>query len=176
VSALVHPNLYLNTVYITSCSLVGPEPYLRRHTMYRTPMYGSPQVHGSIRSRRVSPLISTTPYPGSPLSVRISAPCTIPNGTSGRSQISATTPSVRVFSPYACSFSIHPTAAQQTQILSIRRERTFHAANGSPTGRIYLQGRSSRKGWRDLSDVCIMPVNIFCMQHAVPNSSAARIR
>jgi hypothetical protein len=63
VPELVHPMLCLNAVYITSCSLVTPEPYLRRHTMYTTPIYGSPKVHHRIKLRRVSPSISATPIP-----------------------------------------------------------------------------------------------------------------
>jgi hypothetical protein len=63
VPELVHPKLYLNTVCITSCSLVAPDPYLRRHTMYTAPIYGSPKVYHRIKLKRVSPSISATPIP-----------------------------------------------------------------------------------------------------------------
>jgi hypothetical protein len=77
VPELVHPMLYLNAVYISSCSLVAPEPYLRRHAMYTTPIYGSPKVYHRIKLKRVSPSISATPIPRISTLLRISAPCTI---------------------------------------------------------------------------------------------------
>jgi len=128
-SALVHPNLYLNTVYIICGSLVGPEPYLRRHTPFIT----AKSLGDSLRSFHSS-------LPRIPTSRSTTWLLYNPDGRH-LGPISPPTPSVPVLSPFACSFSIRLSGGgtEQLQTLSIRRERTFHAADASPTGRIYTR-------------------------------------
>jgi hypothetical protein len=184
VPELVHPKLYLNTVCITSCSLVAPDPYLRRHTMYTAPIYGSPKVYHRIKLKRVSPSISATPIPRiSTLRPYLSSLYN-PNAPSDRSllQYLPFPPSLlmllgRPGGNGVDKLLLNPSgygAATSNYLNSARKD--FPCRRQSPTGRIYSQGRSSHEAWRDLSDVCIMPVNIFRMQHAAPDPSGARMR
>jgi hypothetical protein len=85
VSALVHPNLYLNTGYIISCLTVGPEPYLRSHTINRHNLQSTLQ-------QRVRSLQHHTPDLQCP-SQLLQHPERIYPGTSDRSQLHLPFPS-----------------------------------------------------------------------------------